>query len=458
MRKALNLGTLSLIASALLVGCGSSSSTTSDDASSETLTGYFIDAAVANVDYNTTSGLTGTTDEFGRFEYKEGDKVSLYIGKLFLGDATPEEDGILTPKTLTEGDEEQELLLLRTLQSLDEDGDASNGIVIPQDVIDDLTKIDETSMDDQNESSLIELIDTNDKQALDADYDGHIDVQDSEAIAHSENSIKEWNEGKRPDSSYENNETAIQIQEDINTTEDANCTEFNVSAYPMSTLTLELKNSLSYMGNEERLAYDVYQNLYKYHLEESATEIPQLKNISEKSEITHIQLVQDIINKYSLGAEDFTNVVNDLDLNDTTVDAMPSGQYDVPVIQALYTTLYTKGIVSTTEALFSACMVEVTDVEDLDRYILQAEISKATDIVDGFNVLRDGSYSHYWSFDQGLKDAGIENGCYVEGDALLTNKEGIYPQEENSNNSDNSENNVSDQGNGNGHRNGQDNA
>jgi len=178
---------------------------------------------------------------------------------------------------------------------------------------------------------------------------------------------------------------------------------FDVSAYPMSILTPELKDSLSYMGNEERLAYDVYQNLYNYHLTESATAIKQMKNISEKSEIKHISIVQDIVKRYNLSAEDFTNVTDGLNLQNSTIDAMPSGQYDVPTIQALYDTLYTKGIISTTEALLTACMVEVTDVEDLDKYIVQAEASNAEDILAGFDILRKGSYNHYWHLTKVLK-------------------------------------------------------
>jgi len=207
--------------------------------------------------------------------------------------------------------------------------------------------------------------------------------------------------------------------------------EFNISSYPKSELTPELKNALSYMGNEERLAYDVYQNLYNFHKSESGSEVKQLKNISENSEIKHIKIVQDTVKKYELNCDDFTNVDEALDLRESEVKDMPSGQYGVEDIQNLYNILYDKGIVSTNEALMVGCMVEVTDVEDLDKYINLAEESNATDIVEAFKVLRDGSYNHYWAFDKGLKNAGVESGCFVEGDALLTNKDGIYPQDEN---------------------------
>jgi hypothetical protein len=465
MKKRLTLGTVSLVASALLVGCGSSSS--SDN--TEALTGYFVDAAVANVDYKTTSGLEGTTDRFGRFQYKDGDKVRLSIGNLFLGEVAPTEEGLVTPKTLSDGDETKETLLLRTLQTLDADGNLSNGITIPQTVVNGLKDINETSIHEHNESTLIDLIDSGDKHALDSDYDGHIDVKDSDAKNHFETTQREWNEGKRPDAGHKdepvgetnrgeshgngnggkNNEN----NQDNNSSEASHGKEFDLSKYPVSTLTPALKNSLAYMGNEERLAYDVYQNLYKYHKEESAKEIKQLKNISEKSEIKHIGIVQDLVKRYALNPEDVTNVVNPVANRDVAFENMPSGEYDIPAIQELYDTLYAKGIVSTTEALWVGCMVEVTDVNDLDNYIALAEESNATDVVEAFNVLRDGSYNHYWAFDKGLKNAGVESGCYKEGDALLTNKENLYPTNEHEGESEGST--EESHGNGNGNGNGQ---
>ena len=55
---------------------------------------------------------------------------------------------------------------------------------------------------------------------------------------------------------------------------------FDLSAYPKTeNLTQEVKDSLAYMGNEERLAYDVYMNLYDYY-QKSGVEIKQLYNIS----------------------------------------------------------------------------------------------------------------------------------------------------------------------------------
>ena len=475
MRKT-TLGTLSLIVSTFLVGCGSSSSSSNDN-SDDLLTGYFIDSAVANIDYTTSSGLSGTTNRNGEFKYQSGDRVKLKIGNLLLGEAEPKDDGLITPETLTTNDAEK-ILLLRTLQTLDVDKNLSNGIIVNPSVAQSLKDINETSIVAYNEDELIQLIDQGDKKILDYDYDGVIDVTEGEALSHFDNSMKSWEEGERTVSSENGNgnENGHQNEdescEENNSTDESHGNEFNLSNYPVtSTLTIELKNSLAYMGNEERLAYDVYHNLYNYHVDNNNDEIKQLENISEKSEIKHVGIVQDLVQRYKLGAEDVTNVINPVANRDVKFEDMPSGTYDIPAIQELYDILYAKGISSRKDALMVGCMVEVTDVDDLDKYILLAEASKATDVIEAFNVLRDGSYNHYWAFDKGLKNIGIENGCYVEGDALLgENKEGIYPTNDNhgeeegsengNGNTDRERNNSTDEshgnGNGNGHGNGRD--
>jgi hypothetical protein len=185
----------------------------------------------------------------------------------------------------------------------------------------------------------------------------------------------------------------------------------DVNSYPKSNLSQELKDGISYMGNEERLAYDVYHNLYNYHLAESGVAINQLKNISERSEIKHVGIVQDMVRKYELTPEDVTNVIDPVASRDVKFEDMPSGRYDIPAIQGLYDALYAKGVGSTKDALEVGCMVEVTDVNDLDKYIVMAEKSNAPDITEAFNFLRDGSYNHYWGFDTGLKNLGITDGC-----------------------------------------------
>ncbi len=163
---------------------------------------------------------------------------------------------------------------------------------------------------------------------------------------------------------------------------------------PTSTLSQELTNTLAYMGNEERLAYDVYNRLYT----EWGTK--QFTNIATKSEYKHISAVQDLVQKYKTSDNvDFTNVdLPALGYMNTPIESMQAGTYDIAVIQKLYDDLVAQGMTSEVEALKVGCTVEVVDVTDLDRDIAIAQSENATDIVTVFNFLRDGSYNHYWAF------------------------------------------------------------
>ena len=176
-------------------------------------------------------------------------------------------------------------------------------------------------------------------------------------------------------------------------------------------LSEELVNTLSYMGNEERLAYDVYNKLYE------EWGIKQFTNIATNSEYKHIVAVQDLIKKYKLNdLNHFTNIdLPALGYMNTPVESMIAGTYDISKIQRLYDDLVSMGSVSEIDALNVGCIIEVVDINDLDEYIHIAEASNASDVVDTFNFLRNGSYSHYWSFDEALKQRGIVEGCCTLG-------------------------------------------
>ncbi len=176
---------------------------------------------------------------------------------------------------------------------------------------------------------------------------------------------------------------------------------------PLSTLSQEVTNTLSFMGNEERLAYDVYNRLYQ----EWGTK--QFTNIATKSEYKHITAVQKLVQKYKMSDDmNFTNVdLPVLGYMNTPIEDMQAGTYDIAHIQKLYDDLTSQGLTSEIEALKVGCIIEVTDVNDLNEDIRLAEESNAQDIVDVFNFLRDGSYNHYWAFDKGLKNKGVGEGC-----------------------------------------------
>ena len=148
-----------------------------------------------------------------------------------------------------------------------------------------------------------------------------------------------------------------------------------------------------------------------------------LYNIATNAETQHVLSVENLIKKYDI------NIFNTLDYSGGySVDALASyedGSYSISAISELYNILYEKGSTSLTDALEVGCLVEVTDINDLDSDIDIAQ--GADDIVLVFESLREGSYAHYWAFDSALKAQGITNGCCSLGDEYCkTSQE--YPQ------------------------------
>jgi len=190
----------------------------------------------------------------------------------------------------------------------------------------------------------------------------------------------------------------------------------DLSTYNQDALSTEQKYSLAHMWNEERLAYDIYQNLNKLY------PTKQLENISTKSETMHIELVENLVEWYDINVTNLGDYT--IHYSKSELEAMGSGVYGIPAIQDLYDALYQEGSASQIDALKVGCKVEVVDVDDLDKYILEAQTNQA--LIDTFNILRDGSYKLYWSFDSGLKNLGISNGCASLGSDY--DKTGIYPQ------------------------------
>ena len=100
---------------------------------SATLTGQLVDSSVVNVAYSTSSGLRGMTGLNGDFSYRAGDTVKFSIGKIVLGEGRGA--AIVTPIDLVAGavalDHPDVVKILQVLQTLDDDGDPANGILIP---------------------------------------------------------------------------------------------------------------------------------------------------------------------------------------------------------------------------------------------------------------------------------------------------------------------------------------
>ncbi|MBR4011459.1 MAG: hypothetical protein IKI98_01405, partial [Spirochaetaceae bacterium] len=99
-----NVNKVILILLALLcvtfIGCENAAKTEGPSNTIVQNTGYFIDAPVAGLAYETSSGIKGVTDETGAYKYNAGDKVKFLIGNAQLGkeiEASP----VVTPCTLT---------------------------------------------------------------------------------------------------------------------------------------------------------------------------------------------------------------------------------------------------------------------------------------------------------------------------------------------------------------------
>jgi len=211
MKNIFKISTLSMITILALTSCGSGGGSTP---SATIEKGYFIDSGVEGLDYEASpSGKRGITAKDGSFDYIKGDKVKFSLGDFKLGEVTPQEDGLVTAKTLVdeidmseEAKVEAETLMLQVLQALDIDGDATNGIQVTDETKKTFTTISEepNTSDFEALSSIdeSELLSSNPElqDMIDKDKDGIIDVDEDKAIAHFADSQEKWERGERPTS------------------------------------------------------------------------------------------------------------------------------------------------------------------------------------------------------------------------------------------------------------------
>ena len=113
-----------------LGGCGGGGG---DVGTTKQATGVFLDSPVSGLEY-ITDDLGGVTDTDGSFFYNGGSAVEFYVGDIYLGAATGVK--IMTPVSLSNGAEDETdpivTNICRFLQTLDDDGNATNGIQITQ--------------------------------------------------------------------------------------------------------------------------------------------------------------------------------------------------------------------------------------------------------------------------------------------------------------------------------------
>ena len=121
-----------------LIGCGGGSSSNNTSPTSTVKEAQLVDSAIQGVDY-TTNSLSGITDESGTFQYNSTDTtITFKVGSLTLADfnlSKLNSDNKLLPADIfdvnrTNTTDANLLKFIRVVQSLDNDNNPDNGILI----------------------------------------------------------------------------------------------------------------------------------------------------------------------------------------------------------------------------------------------------------------------------------------------------------------------------------------
>src|SRR5512139_1141758 len=159
--------------------------------------------------------------------------------------------------------------------------------------------------------------------------------------------------------------------------------QVQLTSIPPSDLTAAESAGLLYMREEEKLARDVYNQMY------TLWGLPVFQNIAS-SEQTHMDQVKLLLDRYGLADP-----------------AMDPGKFTDPTLQALYDQLIAQGSVSLEEALKVGALIEQTDISDLQTRLAQTDNA---DIQLVYNNLMSASYNHLSAFTGGGQQGGRGRG------------------------------------------------
>ncbi len=173
--KKINLIGLSVASVAILAGCGGGGNPPS---ATNTGTGYYVDSAVEGVNY-TCGSQTGVTDKDGKFTFEEGAGCKFSIAGITLREVS--KDKLANGKKVLEND----LEVAQFLQSIDSDGDASNGIQITPKVLHILNEALKGEKDVPKGDELVGVVSEVEQQ--DHSFKGKVKTKE-EVIAHLEKS------------------------------------------------------------------------------------------------------------------------------------------------------------------------------------------------------------------------------------------------------------------------------
>lgn len=148
------------------------------------------------------------------------------------------------------------------------------------------------------------------------------------------------------------------------------------------SLSIEERDGLLYMLEEEKLARDVYAALYaKWNLR-------PLSNIN-RSEQMHMNAILSLLTRYSL---------QDL------VDVNGAGVFKNEALQNLYNGLIVEGNKSVVDALNVGATIEEVDIVDLQKHLRETDNQDITFVYD--NLMR-GSRNHLRAFVKNIKAQGV---------------------------------------------------
>lgn len=151
-------------------------------------TGIIVDSPIANLPYRTSSGVDGVTNGDGAFQFASGDTITFSLGNLDLPEIAIA--AALTPLDIFSAKDIQDrrvVNFIRLIQSLDNDGDISERILLHNDAA---TAIDagELSLEDFDQDPLSFATSNKITAVLSAMALGELVSQDS-AVAHFSNTL-----------------------------------------------------------------------------------------------------------------------------------------------------------------------------------------------------------------------------------------------------------------------------
>ncbi len=164
---------MSVVASLILVGCGGSDTSATTTASATTGVGFYVDSTITGADYVCGSQI-GVTDEAGKFTFEVNQTCTFKVGNVVLREV--EANALTNNMTLFEDN----TTVAQFLQTIDRDGDASNGIDIPDTTKTVLTNNNLTTVPSTS-ADLIKIKDDLDKE--DETYNGRV-VSEVETDTH----------------------------------------------------------------------------------------------------------------------------------------------------------------------------------------------------------------------------------------------------------------------------------